>query len=43
MKARDLYLLEVAFAVTAAVALVLLFTQHAGLQNVLWALWPWVR
>lgn len=43
MKPRNLYLLEVAFAVTAAVALVLLSSQHGGLRNGLWALWPWAR
>ena len=43
MKPRNLYLLEVAVAVSAAVALVILSNQLGGLRNGFWALWPWAR
>lgn len=43
MKPRNLYLLQVAVAVTAAIALVLVSTRQGGLRNVLPAFWPWAR
>ena len=43
MKPRNLYLLEVALAVTAAIALVLLSNRQGGLRNALPVFWPWAR
>jgi hypothetical protein len=43
MKPRHLYLLEVALAVGAAVALVLLSSRQGAVQNDLPAFWPWAR
>lgn len=43
MKPRNLYLLQVALAVAAAVALVLLSNHPGSLRNELPAFWPWAR
>jgi hypothetical protein len=43
MKPRNLYLMEVALAVTAALALVLLSNQHGALRTGVATPWPWAR
>lgn len=43
MKPRNLYLLELALAVTAAVVLVLLSHLQGSLRIGLPAFWPWAR